>query len=205
MKKVPEATIRRLFYYYRCLKNDHSESPKYICSDTLGNKTGIKSTLLRRDLSFFGHMGHKGKGYQRDELENKLKNIMGIDQQHEIALIGAGNIGKALVKYKKFRELGLYITEIFDNDLDKIGRRVGGYIVKNVKYLKESLEKNNIKIVILAIDEEESDEIITQLQEIDIKAIWNLSSAQLDLDQNVIIIKEDLCCSLGSLICKMNN
>lgn len=205
MKKVPEATIRRLFYYYRCLKNDDSDSQKYICSDVLGNKTGIKSTLLRRDLSFFGRMGHKGKGYHKDELKNKLERIMGIDQQHEIALIGAGNVGKALVKYKKFRELGLYITEIFDNDLDKIGRRVGGYIVKNVKFLKETLEQKDIKIVILAIDEEEIDEIINQLLEADIKAVWNLSSAQLDLGENIIIIKEDLCCSLGSLIYKVNS
>ena len=204
MKKVPEATIRRLFYYYRCLKNDDSESPKYICSDVLGNKTGIKSTLLRRDLSFFGHMGHKGKGYHKEELQDKLEKIMGIDQQHEIALIGAGNVGKALIKYEKFRELGLYITEVFDNDLDKIGRRIGGYIVKNVKYLKETLEQNNIKIVILAIDEEEIEEIINQLQEADIKAIWNLSSAQLDFGKDVIIIKEDLCCSLGSLIYNIN-
>lgn len=205
MKKVPEATIRRLFYYYRCLKNDDSDSPKYICSDVLGNKTGIKSTLLRRDLSFFGHMGHKGKGYHRDELKNKLEKIMGIDHQHEIALIGAGNVGKALVKYEKFRELGLYITEIFDNDLDKIGRRIEGYIVKNVKFLKETLEQNDIKIVILAIGEEEIDEIINQLQKVDIKALWNLSSAQLNLDKNVVVIKEDLCCSIGSLIYKINN
>ncbi len=205
MKKVPEATIRRLFYYYRCLKNNDLDSNKYICSEVLGNKIGIKSTLLRRDLSFFGHMGQKGKGYHKDELKNKLEKIIGIDQQRQIALIGAGNVGKALIKYKKFRELGLYITEVFDNDLDKIGRRVGDNIVKNVKFLKETLEKNNIKIVILAIDEEEINEINNQLKEANIKAVWNLSSVSLELGENVIIIKEDLCCSLGSLIYNVNS
>lgn len=204
MKNAPEATIRRLFYYYRCLKKDDSDSTKYICSEVLGSKTGIKSTLLRRDLSFFGHMGHKGKGYHKDKLKNKLENIIGIDQERKIALIGAGNVGKALIKYKKFRELGLYITEVFDNDLDKIGRRVGGNIVKNVKTLKETLEKNNIKIVILAIDEVEIENITYQLEEANIKAIWNLSSASLNLGDDVIIIKEDLCCSLASLIYNIN-
>src|SRR6056297_687356 len=145
MKKVPEPTIRRLFCYYRCLKNDKSDIiSDYICSDTLGEKIGIKPTLLRRDLSFFGHMGRKGKGYNKNKLENRLEEILGLEKEWEIALIGAGNLGKAILSYKQFREMGLYITEIFDNDLDKIGRKVNGYLVKNVRFLKKVLEDKGI-------------------------------------------------------------
>ncbi len=205
MKKVPEPTIRRLLNYYRCLQNgDNNLEDEYICSEALGEKAGIKSTLLRRDLSFFGHMGRKGKGYNKENLKNSLEEIIGMNQRWEIALVGAGNIGKALLRYQKFKEMGLYITEIFDNDLDKIGRRISGYIVKNVKFLKETLDDKGIQIVIIATNEEDVSDVAHQLKKTDVKAVWNLSSGQIDLGQEVVIINEDLCCSIGCLIYKLN-
>src|SRR6056297_1651068 len=136
MRKVPEPTIRRLFCYYRCLKNNKADIiPEFVCSDALGEKIGIKSTLLRRDLSFFGHMGQKGKGYNQEQLKQRLEGILGLDRKWEMVLIGAGNLGKALLKYGQFKKMGFYITEIFDNDLDKIGRRIDEKTVKNVRFL----------------------------------------------------------------------
>ncbi|SRR6056297_602762 len=206
MGKVPEPTIRRLLNYYRCLVNGERESTsKYICSKALGEKAGIKSTLLRRDLSFFGHMGRKGKGYNQKKLKNSLEKIIGLDKRWEIALIGAGNIGKALLRYKKFNEMGFCITEIFDNDLDKIGRRIGSYLVKNVKFLKDTLDDNNIKIVIIATNEDDIQDIAHQLRKTDVKAVWNFSSAHLNLGKNVLVINEDLCCSVGCLIYRLND
>lgn len=205
MKKVPEPTIRRLFYYYRCLNNNKSDIiPEFVCSDTLGEKIGIKSTLLRRDLSFFGHMGRKGKGYNQKKLKNKLEKILGLDKQWNMALIGAGNLGKALLKYGQFKEMGFYITEIFDNDLDKIGRRIDGKIVKNVRFFEDVAAEKNIKIVIIATDEKDIEGAVSQLKKTDIKAVWNFTSTHLDLENEAIIVKEDLCCSLGCLIYNLN-
>lgn len=205
MEKVPEPTIRRLFCYYRCLKNDKSDIiPEYVCSDALGEKIGIKSTLLRRDLSFFGRMGRKGKGYNRDKLKNRLEEIIGLNKEWEIALVGAGNLGKAILSYNQFREMGLYITEIFDNDLDKIGRKINGYIVKNVKFLNKIIKDKGIKIVIIATTEDDVDGIVHQIQKSDIKAIWNFTSSHIDLGDDILVCKEDLCCSLGSVIYNIN-
>jgi redox-sensing transcriptional repressor len=205
MGKVPEPTIKRLFSYYRCLKYDNNDMiPDYICSDKFGEKLGIKSTLLRRDLSFIGHLGQKGKGYKKDKLEKNLEKIIGLNKEWEIALVGAGNLGKALLRYDKFREMGLYITEVFDNDLDKIGRNLGGCLVKNVKSINKIINKKGIKIVILAIQQDDIEGVLQELRKTNIKAIWNLSSAHIDLGDDIIVIREDLCCSLGSFICKIN-
>lgn len=205
MKKVPEPTVRRLFCYYRFLKNDKSDIiPEYVCSDTLGEKIGIKPTLFRRDLSFFGHMGRKGKGYNKNKLKNRLEEIIGLNKEWEIALIGAGNLGKAILRYNQFREMGLYITEMFDNDLDKIGRKVNGYLVKNVKFIKQVLQEKGIKIVIIATSEDDVEGIVHQLKKTNIEAIWNFTTAHIDLGDDVIVVKEDLCCSLGSIIYNIN-
>lgn len=205
MEKIPEPTIERLFCYYRCLeKEKNSLKESHICSDLLGEKVGIKPALLRRDLSFLGHVGQKGKGYNRFLLKKILAQFFGLDQSWEIALIGAGNLGKALIKYDKFKEMGLFIRNIFDNDLDKIGREIDGYIVQNVKDLKETIKNQEIKIVILATDDKNVKDVTFQLKQTNIRAVWNLSSGNLDLGDDIIIIKEDLCCSLGSLICKIN-
>jgi redox-sensing transcriptional repressor len=206
MKKVPEPTVKRLFYYYRCLKECESNmSCEYICSDLLGEKTGIKSNLLRRDLSFFGHMGRKGKGYNISKLKNNLENIIGLNNQWNIALIGAGNLGTALIRYNKFRKMGLNIIEVFDNDLDKIGRKIDGYIVKNAKFINKVINDQNIKIVIIAINDNDIENVINQIEKTNIKAVWNLSSSHINLGNEVVVIKGDLCCSLGSLIYNINN
>lgn len=206
MNKVPKPTIKRLFSYYRCLKYENNDMiPEYICSDKLGEKLGIKSTLLRRDLSFFGQMGQKGKGYKKDKLENRLEEIIGLNKEWEIALIGAGNLGKALLRYDKFREMGLYITEVFDNDLDRIGRKFGGSLVKNVKSISKIIDKKGIKIVIIAIQQEDIEGVLQELKKTNIKAIWNLSSTHIDIGTDILVFREDLCCSLGSFICKINN
>jgi len=205
MDKIPEPTIERLFCYYRCLeKEKNSLGQNHICSNLLGEKVGIKPALLRRDLSFLGHMGQKGKGYNRFLLKKALAQFIGLDQSWEIALIGAGNLGKALIKYDQFKEMGLFIKNIFENDLDKIGREIGGYIVQNVKDLKETIENKEIKIVIVATDDKDIKDVTSQLKQTNIRAVWNLSSENLDLGDDIIIIKEDLCCSLGSILCKIN-
>lgn len=206
MNKVPDPTIKRLFYYYRSLKGEQIKSnSRFICSDLLGEKIGIKSTLLRRDLSYFGQMGQKGKGYDREILKNRLKDIIGLKQQWDIVLLGAGNLGKALVKYDQFRKMGLNIIEVFDNDLDKIGRKINGYLVKNVRFLEETIKERNIEIIILAINEEDVEGVADRIKKLDIKAVWNLSPIHLDLGNDIIEIKEDLCCSLGSLIYNINS
>ncbi|MGM0445758.1 MAG: redox-sensing transcriptional repressor Rex [Bacillota bacterium] len=206
MRKVPEPTVKRLFHYYRCLQEcEDNMSCEYICSDLLGEKTGIKSNLLRRDLSFFGHMGRKGKGYNISKLKNNLENIIGLNNEWNIALIGAGNLGTALIRYNKFRKMGLNIIEIFDNDLDKIGRKIAGYIVKNSKFIQKTINKREIKIVIIAINDNDIDNILHQIKDTDIKAVWNLTSSHINLGNEVVVVKGDLCCSLGSLIYNINN
>ncbi len=206
MRKVPEPTVKRLFHYYRCLKEcEDNMSCEYICSDLLGEKTGIKSNLLRRDLSFFGHMGRKGKGYNISQLKNNLENIIGLNNQWNIALIGAGNLGTALIRYNKFRKMGLNIIEVFDNDLDKIGRKIDGYIVKNAKFIRKIINDKDIKIVIVAISDNEMDNVLNQIENTSVKAVWNLSSSHINLGDNVVVVKGDLCCSLGSLIYNINN
>lgn len=206
MKGVPQPTIQRLVSYYRYLRKlTKIDEKEVICSKKLGKEVGTSSAQVRKDLSYFGEFGCKGVGYDVQSLKNSLEKILGLEKEWSAILVGAGNLGRALVNYQGFKKMGLNIVGVFDCDLNKIGNRVGDLVVKSDREILSVVEKEKAKIGILAIPDSEAQTVAEQLVEAGIKAIWNFAPIPLRLADDVIIYYEDLASSIVTLIYHLND
>ncbi len=198
-KKTPKTTIERLPIYYRTLEKLKKQDVKVISSKKLGEKIGIPSTQVRKDLSYYGEFGRRGVGYEISVLLKNLKKILGLNQNWEIVAIGAGNLGRALIDYKGFEKLNLNINYIFDVDQEKIGKSFGDIEINSIDKMIEIVKEKEIKIAILAIPGEAAQEIANDLVEVGVKAIWNFAPIHLKLPREVKVRNEDLSTGLISL------
>lgn len=203
MREIPGPTIKRLILYYRFLEQLAEEEDRIFSSVTLGKAVGVSATQVRKDLSYFGSLGHKGLGYKADDLRKSLEKIIGFNKTWEVALVGAGNLGRALVYYQKFRDLGLKITEIFDCDLAKIGNMVNGIVVKSTKEMTTVIAEKGIRIAIIAVPESEAQLLAEKLVGAGVKAIWNFAPVPLAFEEEIIVIYEDLSTGIGSLVYRL--
>ena len=200
MRGVPQATIKRLVIYYRYLnKISQNSEDEVISSLELGKNTGTNAAKVRKDLSYFGDFGRKGVGYDIERLKKNLGKILGCNDSCAMVLVGAGNLGRALVNYQEFKKLGLNIVDIFDNDLNKIGNRVGKFVVKSSKNLQKNKKKKNIQIGIIAVPPEEAQSVANDLVNYGIGAVWNFAPVSLNLPDEVIVFYEDLSSSIVTL------
>lgn len=205
MKKIPQASIQRLVAYYRYLtiiaRRDEEE---VICSKKLGHDVGVSSAQVRKDLSYFGEFGCKGVGYNIMDLKKCLGKILCLNQKWEVVLIGAGNLSRALVNFPGFKQMGIDIVEVFDNDLDNIGNKISNLVVNNVKDMERIIVNRGIKIAIMALPVEEAQFTAERLVNIGIKAIWNFAPVPLNVPGNVIVYYEDLSSSIVTLVYLLN-
>ena len=149
--KIPEATIKRLSVYARVLRKLGKEGVEIISSDELGERTGGSGAQVRKDLSFFGEFGKTGRGYYVRDLEDCISRILGIDRGWNVALVGVGQLGSALLAYPGFRARGFIISAVFDNDLRKIGKKWENVTVQEMSELGQTIKERDIRIAILAV------------------------------------------------------
>jgi len=198
---IPKATIERLPLYYRCLDRlSIYEDIDVVSSKELGGKLGIPSTQVRKDLSYYGEFGRRGVGYDVDSLKRSIARILGVNKLWSAALVGAGNLGTALVNYGGFFSMGLKITNVFDIDLAKIGNKVGNISVQSMKEIKETAKSNNISIGIVTVPAGEAQQVTEELVEAGIRSIWNFTPTRLIVPEGVIVRNEDLSVGIASLI-----
>lgn len=198
---IPRATIERLPLYYRYLdKLVTFENEEVISSKVLGGKLGIPSTQVRKDLSYYGEFGCRGVGYDVVALRRSLGKILGVDKLWPAVLIGAGNLGRALVNYEGFTKMGLKIVEVLDSDLGKIGNKIGNITVKSTKELKDVVKEANISLGIITVPANSAQEVAQQLVDTGIKSIWNFAPVRLILPEDVVVRNEDLAVGIVSLI-----
>ncbi len=204
-KPVPEPTIKRLAVYYRLLKKlSIQDEVKMICSKEIGNRLGITPTQIRKDISYFGEFGKKGIGYNVEELAYNIGKILGINKKRRAVLVGAGNLGRALVNYNNFDKIGITITHVFDIDLNKIGNKVGLITVQNSKKMPEVIKENEINIGIITVPHKSAQEVTDQLVNEGIKGIWNFAPVRLVVPGEVYVRDEDLSVGITSLIHYLN-
>ncbi len=122
MKKISDSTISRLSTYYRTLSNLIDQGIETVSSDEIAEINNITSAQVRKDLSFFGSFGKRGLGYNTKALREEIAKILGLKKEWNIALVGVGNIGRALIDYEEFRKQGFIIKALFDKDRKKIGK-----------------------------------------------------------------------------------
>src|SRR5262249_59270043 len=133
----------------------------------------IKNAQVRKDLAFFGQFGHPGVGYRIDELIEALRHILGIDRDWPLALVGLGNLGRALLRYRGFRSRGFHIVALFDNDESKIGLNYDGLTVEPIELLRKAVALRKIRLAILAVPADAAQRVTDLLATSGLLAILN--------------------------------
>ncbi|RXG63122.1 redox-sensing transcriptional repressor Rex [Candidatus Atribacteria bacterium 1244-E10-H5-B2] len=195
-KNIPSVTINRLSIYHRCLEKiletQNGEDLKIISSFKIEEMTGINSAQIRKDLAYFGEFGKRGLGYPLIDLSRELKKILGLDKKWSVIIAGAGNLGKALVKYKGFQKRGFIIKGIFDNNPSKIGKKLGHIFIYDIKEIEKIIQAENINIGILVVPADSAQEVADKMVAGGIKAILNFAPVHIFLPPEIKIHNVDL-------------
>lgn len=201
--QVPRAVIKRLPMYYRFLFTLDNNDVERISSKELSQMMGITSSQLRQDLSHFGEFGQQGYGYRIKDLLNIVSEIVGIKMNYTGVIIGAGNIGRAILTYPGFIQRGFMVMGIFDNDPNKVGERTRDLQIKPMEELPEFLQEEDIDIGIIVTPKKAAQGAANVLIENGIKGIWNFAPVDLDVPEHVIVENMYLGDSLLELFYKM--
>ena len=174
-RAIPDIVVGRLPVYLRALSFLLAEGRQITSSQELGDRLGISSAQIRKDLSHFGEFGKQGTGYDISFLYDQLRQILKVDRMWEVALVGAGNLGEAVADYGGFAGKGFVITAIFDTDPDKIGTAMGidNLVVQDVSELAETLRKRDIKVGIIATPAQDAQAVARTMSDAGVKAILN--------------------------------
>ncbi len=182
--KIPEATIRRLSRYARCLEDMDEKGEKVVSSAQLANKCMVNAAQVRKDLAYFGEFGIRGVGYYVKDLLSHIKRILGLNKEWKMALIGVGNLGSALLSYKDFLKQNYKIVAAFDIDPPKVIGRVSEKLGKPVEVLhinrlKEVAKERKIEIGLIATPPSEAQSVADLLVDSEIRGILNFAPAQI--------------------------
>lgn len=199
MKRISDSTIRRLSKYYRSLESLIERGVETVSSDKLADMDGITSAQVRKDLSFFGSFGKRGLGYSTKQLKKSIGEILGLNREWRVAIVGAGNVGRALADYREFKKQGFKISLILDNDPRKIGTKIHGIEVKSIKSADELIAKEKIDIAILAVPVSSAQRVADLIVELGVKAILNFAPVSLKVPENVQVKNENMAIEIESL------
>ncbi len=186
--------------YYRYLGDLLDEGVERISSNELSEKMKVTASQIRQDLNNFGGFGQQGYGYNVQYLYDEIGRILGLQKQHNIIVIGAGNLGQALANYGKFEKLGFMIIGLFDVDQNIKGHSQRGIPIMMIDELEAFAASHKIDIAALTMPKHSADSIANRLVQLGIRAIWNFAHVDLDLmDKNVVVENVHLSDSLMQL------
>jgi redox-sensing transcriptional repressor len=197
---VPKAVVARLSLYSRELQHLLQQGWETISSAQLGKRLGVTDAQVRKDLAYFGQFGYPGIGYRCEELVYRLREILGTTESWSVALVGVGNLGHALLRYRGFEEQGFRVVAAFDTDPGKIGQVVGGVEVYGPDRLRTELEQAGIRIAILAVPAAQAQRVAQQLAEAGIVGILNFAPVTLVLPDEIAVAGVDLAIELEQLV-----
>ena len=197
--KVSESTVQRLSLYYRTLIGFEREGHKTVSSKDLAKEGNLTPAQVRKDLSFFGSFGTRGLGYPVKELKEKIARILGLNRTWNVALVGVGNVGSALVSYKEFPKQGFNITLLFDNDQRKINKNHKGIKVSDVADLTRKLKEHKIDMVILAVPASAAQMVTDDVVSAGVKSILNFAPAHIEVPDDVTLRSVNMAMELEHL------
>jgi len=198
-KKISDSTVRRLSHYLRLLNAVEEAAVTTVSSDELARWGGTTAAQVRKDLSVFGSFGKRGMGYAVGELAAELRNILGLDREWGVALIGAGRLGLALLSYPSFRERGFHIRAVFDTDPAKVDSVREGVRVRRLGDLERVLAGGDIDIAVLAVPATEAQAVLERLVAAGVRAVLNFAPVALDAPADVQVRNVDLALELEGL------
>ncbi len=197
---IPKATARRLPLYYRYLRMLHDTGKNKVSSTELSEAVQVDSATIRRDFSYFGELGKRGYGYDVENLMNFFAKTLNEDELINVALIGVGNLGSALLKYKFHQSNSIRVSCAFDVNEDIVGRIVDGIPVYPMEDMMEQIRVQQIEVAILTIPARKAQEVVNKLAEAGVKGILNFTAARLVAPPEVLIQNVDLTNELQTLI-----
>lgn len=186
IKDVPYIVVSRLPIYLRALTLLAEEGQEITSSQELGQKLGLSPAQIRKDLSHFGEFGKQGTGYEIEYLQQQLRLILNASGKWQMILIGAGDLGRAIVlHYGGFEKRGFNIAAVFERDPRKIGQKLGQFEILDSQLILQYVRKTGIKIAIIAVPASEAQDVAENLIEAGIKAILNYAPITLSVPPEV--------------------
>ena len=198
-QKASIPVIKRLPKYYRYLRSLQADGITSISSRELARIMDLTASQIRQDLNNFGGFGQQGYGYNVKYLYTEIGKILGLEEDHNIIIIGAGNLGQALANYAAFENRGFILKGIFDVNPRLQGVSIRGVPIRMMDDLKTFVQNNEIDIAVLTIPKEKAIEVANMLVENGVRAIWNFAHTDLNLPDNVVVENVHLSESLMQL------
>jgi len=171
--EIPDIVIGRLPVYLRALARLEQEGHEITSSHELGKRLGISSAQIRKDLSHFGEFGKQGTGYTVATLSTELQRILNVNREWQVALVGVGDLGRALAHYGGFAHRGFRITHLFDSDVAKIGTMIDNLEIQSMTGMVETIQQARLKVAMLATPADAAQEVTNLLVESGVRAILN--------------------------------
>lgn len=188
-KDISQAVIRRMPRYYRYLGELLESGVERISSSDLSKLMKVTASQIRQDLNNFGGFGQQGYGYNVQYLYDEIGKILGLNETHNIIIIGAGNLGLAIANYMKFDKLGFKLVALFDVNPKIIGQKVRGIEIHSMDDLDDFCKNNTVDIAALTMPKAAADNLAHRLVEHGIHAIWNFAHVDLDIDDESVVVE----------------
>lgn len=200
-QSIPNAVIGRLPKYYRYLRDIERKGEVRVSSAKMSKDMGLNASQIRRDLNYFGGFGQQGYGYSVNNLKSEISKILGIDRDYNVVIMGAGNLGHALIGYTKFAQQGFHIIGMFDIMAEKID----GKTVRHIDELPEvAAEYGAIDIGIICTTKTAAQETAERLEKLGVRGIWNFAPVDVTVSERVAVKNVHLNDSLYELCFRMN-
>lgn len=191
MIKLSNKVINRLTLYH-CLLKYSMQSSEYISSVTIAELLNLDDSLVRKDIAFCDVLGHQKQGYSCSELKLAIEKKLGFSNPKEVFIVGAGNLGSALAQYADFKDYGVDILALFDNNPDKIGKEINGKTIFSLSKLQNMLSQVNTKNIILAVPPNQAQAVAEYIVKCGAQFIWNFTPTILQVPESVTVYNENI-------------
>ena len=203
-KEISQAVIRRLPRYYRYLGDLLHAGVERISSNELSVKMHVTASQIRQDLNNFGGFGQQGYGYNVLYLYEEIGKILGLNQKHNVIVIGVGNLGHAIANYISFERLSFSMIGAFDVNPDLKGKMLGNVEVQMIDELPEFLSSHHVDLAALTLPKESAEAVAQKLISLGVKAFWNFAHVDLDVPEGIVVQNVHLSDSLMQLSYNIN-
>jgi redox-sensing transcriptional repressor len=197
--RLSRASVARLSLYLRRLEGLLRDGAPTVSSSQLGEALGVTDAQVRKDLAYLGSLGQPGIGYRTPELVAAIRRALGVDREWRVALVGVGNLARALLRYRGFTQRGFRIVALFDADAGKVGQQVGGLVIHPVEQIAAEIARTHAELGLLAVPAEAAQAVADQLVAAGVRGILNFAPAVLRLPASVPLVAVDLTVQLEQL------
>lgn len=203
-ERISDAVIRRLPKYFRYLRELENMGEERVSSSRMSRELGLNASQIRRDLNCFGGFGQQGYGYSVAKLRGEIQRILGLDQEYGLIIVGAGNIGQALMRYQSFQQLGFIIQGVFDVSPELVGTEIGGIAVRPIEELKSFALEHKPRIGVICTPKSVAQKMADLLVSVGVSGIWNFAPTDVLVRKGVSVENVRLNDSLFTLTYRLN-